>query len=379
MHVAAPARVALRAIVVEDCDEDAELLLCELDRLGYDVTASRVQTADELRTALQPGTAQLVLSDYSLPRLDAPAALRITRELAPNLPFIIVSGTIGEETAVEALLAGAGDFILKGKLARLGPAIARELREAEGRQQRQQLEQQLQHAQKLESLGHLAGGIAHDFNNVLAAVLGFSELLLGAFEPGDRRADDAMEIYKAGQNGQRLTRQLLAFSRQQTLEPTRVNLNTVVLDLEVMLQHLLGSPVTLETRLSPTLGNVWADTGQLQQVLVNLAVNARDAMPGGGRVRIETSIVPSREGHYGHGGFDEPHVLLRVTDTGSGMGPEVKARIFEPLFTTKAPDKGTGLGLATVYGIVRQSGGIIDVESQLGEGTTFLIFLPLRD
>lgn len=501
----------LRVLLVEDSDDDAELLLHALKTGGYHLICERVETAEALQWALRREPWQLVLSDYSLPTLSAPEALRIVRERDPELPFIIVSGTVDEETAVSALKAGAADFVVKGRLTRLIPAIEREIGEAERRRQRRhahdalqetlrderarsayalaaagagvweidvatsvtrcsdlvgpmfglpaepfemmldgfrtrvhpddwpmitaaltrsidtdapyrvhfrslwpdgtsrwinskgrvirndegtpltvlgiaiditerkELEQQLQQSQKMESLGQLAGGIAHDFNNVLTAILGFSELLIEQLSPQDPRAQDAAEIRKAAESGQQLTRQLRAFSRQQAIEPTRLNVNKIVNESKGILQRLLGARAQLETVLDSTVGNVWADAGQLQQILVNLGVNAKDAMPEGGRLTIETSEkIWGPEYRATHPDVVAgPYMLLAVTDTGTGMSPETKARIFEPFFTTKGPDKGTGLGLAMVYGIVRQSGGFIDVISSVGHGTTFRIYLPL--
>jgi two-component system, cell cycle sensor histidine kinase and response regulator CckA len=372
---------SLRVLLVEDSEDDAELLLHELRGGGYDVVAERVQTPDAMRAALQRESWHIVLSDYSLPGFSGPAALAVLKESNLDLPFIMVSGTIDEETAVASLKAGACDFLLKDKLSRLIPAVGREIREAELRRTRARehraLEQQLRQAQKMESLGRLAGGIAHDFNNVLTAILGFSDLLLGELDPADRSAADIAEIKKAAESGRRLTRQLLAFSRQQPLEPTRLDLNDAVTASTGMLHQLLGKAVQVETALGSALGSVWADAGQIQQILVNLAVNARDAMPQGGRLRIETyaTTVDNQRAAIEHVAAGR-YIVLLVTDTGSGMSAETQANIFEPFFTTKAPDRGTGLGLSTVYGIVRQTGGFIDLTSVLGAGTTFRIYLP---
>jgi signal transduction histidine kinase len=231
----------------------------------------------------------------------------------------------------------------------------------------------------MESMGQLAGGIAHDFNNLLTAILGFSELLLNELDPADRRARDATEIKKAAESGQRLTGQLLAFSRRSALEPTALDLNAVVRSSGGLLKQLLGSAVRLEVRLQEPLADVWADAGQMQQILVNLAVNARDAMSQGGSLSIETSTVTRDEAPDATRpeSLTGPQVVLVVTDTGTGMSPETTARIFEPFFTTKGPEKGTGLGLSTVYGIVRQSGGLLGVTSTPGQGTTFRIRLPI--
>ena len=244
--------------------------------------------------------------------------------------------------------------------------------------ERVQLEQQLRQAQKMEAVGRLAGGIAHDFNNILTAITGYADLLLEDLGPTDPRRQDADEIHKAADRAAGLTRQLLAFSRQQVLQPTVLEVNALVSDLEKMLRRLLGEDIELSTRLAPTTGRVKADPGQLEQVIMNLAVNSRDAMPNGGKLTLETGNVDLDEryaaDHYpARAG---PYVLIAVSDTGTGMSEETQAHMFEPFFTTKEKGKGTGLGLATVYGIVKQSGGFIWVYSEIGHGTTFKLYLP---
>ncbi len=244
--------------------------------------------------------------------------------------------------------------------------------------ERVQLEQQLRQAQKMEAVGRLAGGIAHDFNNILTAITGYADLLLEDLGATDPRRQDADEIHKAADRAAGLTRQLLAFSRQQVLQPTVLEVNKLVSDLEKMLRRLLGEDVALTTQLAPTTGRVKADPGQLEQVIMNLAVNARDAMPNGGKLTLETGNVDLDESyatdHYpARAG---PFVMLAVSDTGTGMSEATQAHMFEPFFTTKEKGKGTGLGLATVYGIVKQSGGFIWVYSEVGHGTTFKLYLP---
>jgi PAS domain S-box-containing protein len=246
--------------------------------------------------------------------------------------------------------------------------------------ERRRAEEQVRQAQKMEAVGRLAGGVAHDFNNMMMIIMGFSDFLLSNLERSDPRWCDADEIRKAAERAMHLTRQLLGFGRQQLVARHVLNLNEVVSGMERMLRPLLGEDIRLITRLSVGLGGVEADYGQLEQVVMNLALNARDAMRGGGQLTIETLDVELPEGYaYRHTGIDippGPYVMLIVSDTGHGMTAEVKARLFEPFFTTKPATQNTGLGLATVYGIVVQSGGYIWVDSEPDKGTTFKICLP---
>jgi len=244
--------------------------------------------------------------------------------------------------------------------------------------ERKKLEEQLRQSQKIEAVGRLAGGIAHDFNNLLTAILGYSSLMLKRMGERDPLRRNLLEIRKAGDRAASLTHQLLAFSRKQVLLPEILDLNTVVSGLDGMLRRLIGEDIDLVTILHPGLGKVRADPGQMEQVIVNLAVNARDAMPLGGKLTIEAQniILDDSFVHEHVGAQPGPYVILSVRDTGAGMDRETREHIFEPFFTTKGPGKGTGLGLATVYGIVKQSGGYIAVSSEPGRGTSFEVYLP---
>ena len=244
--------------------------------------------------------------------------------------------------------------------------------------ERRHLEQQLLLSQRLEAVGKLSGGIAHDFNNILGVIIGYSEAMLQKMAPDDPLREAVNEIEKAGQRAAALTQQLLAFSRKQVLEPKILDLNSIVADVEKMLRRLIGEDIDLKIVPSQSLGKVKADRGQIEQVILNLAVNARDAMPRGGQLKIQTANVDLDETAARSLRYVVPgrYVMLQVSDTGTGMTPEVQAHIFEPFYTTKEQGKGTGLGLATVYGVIKQSGGYILLHSEVGKGARFDVYLP---
>lgn len=241
------------------------------------------------------------------------------------------------------------------------------------------LQAQLLHAQKMDAIGQLAGGVAHDFNNLLTSIIGNVELALFDIDRDEALYDILQEVKGSGEKASLLTRQLLAFSRKQILQPEVLDLNEVLPDISKMIRRIIGENIELETALAPELGRVEADPGQLEQVILNLAINARDAMPVGGKLIIETAnaeLDQSYSQNHGRLVSPGPYVLLAISDTGSGMSSEVQAQVFEPFFTTKEKGKGTGLGLSTVYGIVKQSSGYIWVYSEIGAGTTFKMYLP---
>ena len=616
----------LRILNVEDSQDDLALILRYLKRGGYEVYSERVETAEEMQKALDSKDWDIILSDFRMPHFTGLQALEVLKQSGRDIPFIIISGTIGEDVAVEAMQAGINDYIMKSNLSRLLPAIEREIQEAQNRRARQEAEialqaseaelralfeamsdlilafdeegrylkvaptarellykssdsligktlhevfpkeeadffldyirraldekrtqrveykmliegvetwfdsrisplsektviwiarditerrlaeeavrrqkeilqrmfdhipimlcffdrfhriqlvnrewervrgwtleeiqtenidvlsesypneeerrrvqeflseatgewqeflvkgkdgretdatfavvalsdgtsisigqditarkraeeelrkseEQLIQSQKLESIGRLAGGVAHDFNNLLTAINGYSDLSLRRLKTDDPIRNNIEEIKKAGERAAALTRQLLAFSRKQVMQPKIVDLNTIILDMEKMLQRLIGEDIELRTVIESELGTVKADPGQIEQVIMNLVINARDAMPQGGILTIETANVYLDEPYATYHISAKPgsYVMLAVSDTGTGMDEETKQHIFEPFFTTKEPGKGTGLGLATVYGIVKQSEGNIWAYSELGKGTSFKIYLP---
>jgi nitrogen-specific signal transduction histidine kinase/ActR/RegA family two-component response regulator len=242
---------------------------------------------------------------------------------------------------------------------------------------RRQLEERLLHSQKMEAIGRLAGGVAHDFNNLLTAITGHAQILLENVPEGNPERADLLEIDRAAARAASLTKQLLAFSRKQVLQPAVLDLNALVAGIERMLRRLIGEDIELATVLDPAAGRIKADPGQIEQVVMNLVVNARDAMPQGGTIVVETSNVRVQDDPAEHGGAPAgDYVQLAITDSGVGMDRDTLSHIFEPFFTTKGPSRGTGLGLSMVYGFVQQSGGEIGVDSRVGSGTTISLRFP---
>jgi len=369
----------IRVLIVEDSEADALLLLRELRRADFEPIYARVETEAEMADALASQSWDIIVSDYVLPTFSGMAALQTYHDSGQDLPFIIVSGVAGEDTAVAAMKAGAQDYILKGNLSRLVPAIERELREAAHRQERKLLEEQLLLSHKMETVGRLAGGVAHDFNNLLTAIMGYAHAGVKSLRPEEKTYAYFDGIQQAAQRAANLTSQLLIFSRHQVIETKVVDLNELIIQTAKMLRSVIGEDVELVTLLAPDLKLVKVDPEKMEQVLMNLTVNARDAMPNGGKLTIETSNT-RLEAQETFQTTDEicpgDYVVVAVKDDGFGMDEEIKAQIFEPFYSTKEVGKGTGLGLATCYGIVKQSDGYIDVESHLEGGTVFKIYLP---
>jgi PAS domain S-box-containing protein len=486
---------AVRILFLDDNPLDVELIAHDLRRGGLAVEPRRATGRETFERAVDEGRLDLVLADHDVPGYGGRQALALVKQRLPGVPFILVTGTLDEETAVGYMRDGAADFLLKDRRARLVPAVLGALAEAERQRQlsrhrelldsvlesspaviyvkdrlgrfvlanraaaelfgvparelvgrreedlatppeqveqrrrhrqevldedrpltvdeepftragggatrwfrtvrsplhlssepdalvlavavdvseRRELETRLRRVERLEAVGQLAGGVAHDFNNLLMVVLGHSELLLASGDPSAKDLTFHLgQIRQAGESGAVLTRQLLAFGGRQVLQPRHLDLNELVAHVEPMLRRVLGENLEVVSELAPDPWPVHADEGQLQQVLINLLVNARDAMPGGGRIVVATANRPA-------GPAAGRRVELRVSDTGVGMDADTQARMFEPFFTTKEEGHGTGLGLSTVHGIVEQSGGSVEVDSSPGAGTTVRVLLPAAE
>ena len=497
----------LRILHLEDDNLDADLIREVLSGEGVECEIKVVSGRQEFIDAVEKDEIDLIMSDYKLPDIHGDEALSIVRDRWPDLPFIFVSGSIGEERATEVVKQGATDYVMKERLRRLGIAIHRAIDEAEGLKRRREaeakleaereflndvfsgvqdgiivlddhmaivqanptiehlfahlmplagkswdllfnttgtpiensaprvsfrtggaaqehriahtvhgeteftlfsfplitrrtghrtgvilylrdvtrehiLQTQLIQAQKMECIGQLAGSVAHDFNNILQVIVSATELLSLSISEKDPRRMEVEEIRKTADRAITLTRQLLTFSRKNPITPTIINLNRLVENMKRMMDRLLPASITTQFELDTSLANVKCDPGQFEQVLLNLVVNARDAMPTGGFLQISTQnriITPAEAEAGSPERYAGRHVCLSVRDSGVGITPEIMPHLFEPFFTTKEAGKGTGLGLPTVYGIVKQHGGWIDVASEPGKGSTFSVFLPAPD
>jgi signal transduction histidine kinase len=374
----APApRKKIRVLLLEDRAVDAELVLRELRRSGFDVDAHRVETEAEFIARLDP-TLDVILADYRLPQFDGLRALRRLQQRQLDIPFIIITGSLGDELAAQCMKEGVSDYLLKDRLERLGLAVSNALDERRLRAERKLLDEQLRQSQKMEAIGQLAGGIAHDFNNLLTVINGHVGMLLD-FESFPPATLDALkQVYMAGERAAGLTRQLLFFSRKRPIQRESLDLNEIIDEVTTLLRRLIGEQITLQLELASDLIAIEADASMMEQILINLVVNARDAMPAG-RIVIRSQSVQLTEEDVRCKCNARPgrFACLTVQDTGCGIAPEFLPRIFEPFFTTKEVGKGTGLGLATIFGIVQQHQGWVEVESAVGVGTTFKVFLPV--
>jgi two-component system cell cycle sensor histidine kinase/response regulator CckA len=510
--------VPVRALVIDDSDDDALLIVTHLRRGGIELTYERVETMRALAEALAARPPDIVLCDYNLPGFSAQDALRMLQDCGLDASFILVSGAVGEETAAAIMKAGAHDFILKDRLSRLVPVVERELRDAQVRRQRHgaeaalrdseerfrllaehvqdivfryrlvpepgfeyispavasltghqpaelyrnpalvfspmepedrvaveaswrspepsplitrwrrpdggiawteqravgirddsgqviavegilrdvtskvladqehaRMDRELRQADRLDSLGRLAGGIAHDFNNVLAVIMAYAGEVISSVPDGHPAGPDALKIVQAAEHAAALTRQLLIFSRLEPSQPETLDLAGVVTGVEQLLRRTIGEDIEFLTLTQEDLYPVTIDRTKIEQVIMNLVMNSRGAMPDGGRLCIEAANLDRAPGLDQDDGLPSGSagkrklVSLTVTDTGSGMTPEVVQHAFEPFFTTKGPGHGTGLGLATVYGVVKEAGGDIRLQSKPGSGTTITVLLPASD
>lgn len=373
-------RERLVVIHVEDQVFDVELAKEVLEDGGFECQFIHVVNEVGLRAALRRPDVRIVIADQDLPTFSGGESLQIVREQRPDVPFIFLSGTLRDQDAIGSLRQGASDYVFKHQInERLVPAVLNALREGEERSIRRTTERKLRlstealrEARRLEALGRLAGGVAHDFNNMLSVILGQADLLMQEVEADDPRSRRLGTIREAARRSADLTRNLLAFSRRQLLRPSAVDLDGLVRDTIALLSQVLGSGVQVVFQPGE-VGAVLVDNTLMHQALVNLAVNARDAMSGQGSLTFASEVV-----NFGVGENEPaPFAQLSVTDTGSGIPGAVLERVFDPFFTTKAEGKGTGLGLASVHGFVSQSGGHIEVESEVGRGTTFRLLLPI--
>lgn len=365
----------MRCLLIDDNPADRALIKRTVGKVFKEVSYEEVLHQQALEEALQTLDYELVFTDYQLKWSTGIEVLKAIRARSSSLPVIMVTDTGSEEIAALAMKQGLNDYVLKSHLYRLPLVIKECLERVQLEKERQDLHAQIQQTQKMESLGLLVSGIAHDFNNLLAAIAGFAELGIRDTTQQTPLVHGYFEhIHQRAEQGARMTRQLLAFARGTPMEPTYLNVNELLTSRLDWLRTLLGTSIQLDFEADPSVRAIYADATQLEQVVVNLCLNARDAMLMGGNLKLTTRQVEiQRTQPYLLPGS---YVLLQVKDTGIGMDEQVQARLFEPFFTTKEVGQGTGLGLAVVYGIVKQHHGVIRVQSQPGQGATFSLYLP---
>lgn len=371
----------IRILLVDDDEDDYLITRDLLD----DISRSRfaldwASTYEKATECISKNIHDIYLVDYRLGPYSGLELLRWAMADGCKVPIILLTGQGDHRVDIEAMEAGAADYLVKGQINPqvLERSIRYAIERRRAQDERLQLETELRQAQKMEAIGHMAGGIAHDFNNVLTAILSYASLARRHVEPEHPVYSKLIGIEESSQRAANLTHQLLAFARRQVVAPRTLNLNDVVLNLDKLLRRLINADIELQTIPGENINYVKVDPGQIEQVLVNLVVNARDAMPDGGKLTVWIGNKTLNE-QYAQQHVDVvpgDYVCLGVEDTGMGMTDSVRARIFDPFFTTKEPGKGTGLGLATCYGIVKQNGGHIEVISKPDAGTKFHIYLP---
>ncbi len=374
----------IRILLVDDDEDDYFLtreVLSEIEDQRFDL--EWMATYDAAREAILGNKHDVCLVDY---HLGAHNGLELIREVLGNgcrTPLILLTGQGDREVDIEAMNLGAADYLVKGRIdvAVLERSIRYAIQRKRTEEAKADLEEQLLQSQKMESIGQLAGGVAHEFNNLLTPIIGYTELMRMKLSPEDGLYSGLVQIQEAAERAAKLTRQLLSFSRRQMIEPKVIDLNDIVVELFILLRHLIGEDIELVLLPAQEVKLVKADHSQIEQILINLAINARDAMPDGGKITIETTNIILNQDRAEQASQVPPgeYVMLAVRDSGTGMTDEVKAHIFEPFFTTKEVGKGTGLGLASSYGIIKQCGGHIEVHSELNQGTSFQIYLPTVD
>lgn len=369
---------ALNILHIEDSKEDSELINRLLMSNGFECRITRVETRTGVFDALEKNSFDLILADCKLPDFSGLRALEIAHALKPETPFVFVSGTIGEETAIESLRNGATDYVLKDRLSRLVPAVRRALAEAEERTLCRQLQQRLREAGRLEAISTLSNGIAHDFNNILTIILGHASLLTMEQNNPQRVLEISATISDAARRGSEIVQQLLAFARKSDGHVAPASLNHYVQAGLDALKGRLPSEVDLTFEPSDNLPDILADPAQLDRILVNLIANSIDAMSAGGHITLSTRLVAAAElPDLLPELASENYVCLTVTDTGKGIDSSTREHVFEPFFTTKERGHGTGLGLPVVYGLMQAHHGYVDVQSEIGQGTSISLYFPV--
>ena len=369
---------SLSILHIEDSEEDSELIKHLLSKEGVKCDIKLVQTRAQVFDALQNESFDLILSDCKLPNFSGMHALEIAHALRPDTPFIFVSGTIGEETAIESLRSGAIDYILKDHLIRLVPAVHRALAEAEEHTLCRQLQHRLREAERLEAVSTLSNGIAHDFNNILTIILGHASLLTLEYDHPERVLELTNTITHAALRASEVVQQLLAFSHKSDDHMVLTDINSHVRTTLDALRQKLPEKTDMVFEPADSLPMILTDNLQLERILINLVANAIDSMPDGGHIALSTSLLPAKKiPGLSPNLASENYVCLKVTDTGIGMAPATRERIFEPFYTTKQRNQGTGLGLPVVYGLMKAHHGLIHVDSAMGKGTAISLFFPV--